>query len=427
MVSGASSTDKRRVAGTIDAGGVYCSRAAAGGGFVFFGGTALDGTGRLADHARPGPPYAHSAAAQVRIQTRYLFERFRDLLPLVGSSLHDVVAMEHYLQRKVHADGYFQVALGSGFLESDRPVGATAATGGQFPEDAVISVTGLAIVPDDTVGRVKGYPEEIAKNPLRLYPEMVTAGPYIATTYLASHPQRGLDPAVRAESWNWRGSEIRSEAEHCREVMKARLAAVGASLTDIVDYTMFLTELGDLHEVDLTWGRALGASRPTRTVIRAQGYQVPRREGAFGHSQGAPRLEIQFRCLRPSYGVEKVAVSGPGAGLGTQSAGIRVGPLLWISSQVADERCRSQGVTSEIDDVFGKLAVICGNGGTDLGSLLRVRALVTRTGDALAVYAALRKVIPSAPPVVTVLVLPAPLHVHGCSVALDAVAHVAPG
>jgi enamine deaminase RidA (YjgF/YER057c/UK114 family) len=427
MVSAVGSTDERRVAGTIDAGGVYCSRVAAGSGFVFFGGTAVDGTGRLADHARPGPPYADSAAARVRIQTRYLFERFRDLLPLAGSTLHDVVAMEHYLRRKGHADGYFQVALGSGFLETNRPVGATAATGGQFPEDAVIGVTGLAIVPDSTVGRVKGYPEEIAKNPLRLYPEMITAGPYVVTTYLASHPQLGIDPAVRAEAWNWRGSEVRSEAEHCLEVVKTRLSAVGASLADIVDYTLFLTDLGDLHEVDLTLGPALGVPPPTRTVIRAQGYQVPRREGALGHAQGAPRLEIQFRGLRPGYGLKKVAVSGPGAELGTQSAGIRVGPLLWISSQLADEGSRAQCVMREIDNVVERIAVICRYGGTTLNSLLRVRALVTRTDDALAVYAALRRVIPSAPPVVTVLVVPAPLHVHGCSVALDAVAHVAQG
>ena len=60
---------KRAVAGTIDAGGVYCSRAAAGGGFVFLAGTAMDETGRLADAARPAPPYEYSASAQARAQT----------------------------------------------------------------------------------------------------------------------------------------------------------------------------------------------------------------------------------------------------------------------------------------------------------------------------------------------------------------------
>src|SRR5438128_1296452 len=152
---------ERVTAGTIDAGGVYCSRVAAGGGFVFFGGTAMDDAGRLADRARPAPPYEYSAAARVRAQTRYLFERYRDLLPTVGSSLQSIVAMEHYLKRKVHADGYFQVALGAGCLDSDRPIGATTAVGDHFPEDAVVGVSGVAIVPDETVGRVKGYPEEI--------------------------------------------------------------------------------------------------------------------------------------------------------------------------------------------------------------------------------------------------------------------------
>lgn len=413
----------RVVAGTVDAGGVYCSRVAAGGGFVFFGGTAIDDAGRLADSARPAPPYENSAAAQVRAQTRYLFERYRDLLPMVGSSLRGIVAMEHYLQRKVHADGYFQVALGAGFLESDRPIGATAAVGDHFPEDAVVGVTGFAIVPDETVGRVKGYPEEIAKNPLRLYPEMITAGPYACTTYLASDPKLGIDPAVRTEGWNWRGSEIRSEAEHGIEVARTRLASVGASLADIVDCTVFLVDLGDLYEFDLAFGRALGTDPPARTVIPARGFQVPRREGAFGHAEGAPRLEAQFRCLRPGHGFKKQVVPGPGAGLGYQSSGVRAGPLLWISSQVADQEHLGAGVAREIENVLEKMAATCRNGGTTLASLLRVRALVTRPGDARAVYTALRKAVPSAPPVVSILVVPAPLHVQGCSVALDAVAY----
>ena len=117
-------------------------------------------------------------------------------------------------------------------------------------------------------------------------------------------------------------------------------------------------------------------------------------------------------------------IPGPGAGLGYQSSGVRAGPLLWISSQVADEEHRGAGVAREIDNILDKIAVTCRNGSTTLTSLLRLRALVTRSGDARAIYTGLRKAVPSAPPVVNVLVVPAPLHVQGCSVALDAVAYV---
>ena len=152
----------------------------------------MDESGRLADPAKPGPPYEHSPAAQERAQTRYLFERYRDLLARVGSSLRDIAALEHYLKLKAHADGYFKMVLGTGFLEKDRPIGTTAEVGGYFPEEAVISVTGVAIVPDETTGLVKSYPEEVTKNPLRLYPEMVAAGPYLSTVVTLSASTRAM-------------------------------------------------------------------------------------------------------------------------------------------------------------------------------------------------------------------------------------------
>src|SRR5947207_718503 len=106
---------RRMVIGTIDAGGVYCSRAAAGGGFVFLSATAMDESGQLAQAAKPRPPYEGSEAARSRAQTRHVFEQYRELLPKIGSSLHDIVQLEQYVKLKVHTDGYFKEALGPGF------------------------------------------------------------------------------------------------------------------------------------------------------------------------------------------------------------------------------------------------------------------------------------------------------------------------
>jgi enamine deaminase RidA (YjgF/YER057c/UK114 family) len=414
----------RTVVATIDAGGVYSSRVAAGGGYVFLAGTAIDDTARLAEAASPRAPYEGSAAAQARMQTRYIFEQYRELLPHVGSSLHDIVQLEQYVKLKVHTDGYFREALGPGFMDTSRPVGATAQVGDYFPEGAVVSITGLAIVPDQAAGRVKTFPGLDPNKPGGQFPQNTAAGPYFFTTYYPTDSKTGIDPAVRTEDWNWRGSEIRNEAEYGIEVMKQRLAIVGASLSDIVDYTLFLADTGDLYEFDLVFRRALGPHPPARTVIPIRGLANPRREGAFGHEQGALRMEAQFRCLRPGQGVEKVVVPGPGDEYGHQSAGIRVGPLLWMSSQVADEPYRGQNAAQQIENIFDKIAATCRNGETSLGNLLRLRALLTRPEDAWAVFAALRRVVPSAPPAVCIIVVPAPLPLAGCSVALDAVAYV---
>src|SRR5436305_13776052 len=103
----ASRSNKRVVAGTIDAGGVYYSRVAAGGGFAVLGGTALDETGQLAAAAKPAPPYELSASAQARSEAQSLFAQWREALPKVGAGIKDVVQLEQYVKRKLSADAYF--------------------------------------------------------------------------------------------------------------------------------------------------------------------------------------------------------------------------------------------------------------------------------------------------------------------------------
>jgi len=419
-------SNKRVVAGTIDAGGVYYSRVAAGGGFAFLGGTALDESGAIAKAARPGAPYEFSASAQARAEAQYLFAQWREALPKVGAEIKDVVQLEQYVKRKLAADAYFGEIIAPEILGAARPGAATAQLRGFFPEEAVINVTGLAIVPDEAAGWVKGYPgvDPTKLSATRIFTDVITAGPYVCTTYFPTDNKTGVDPAVLTESWNWRGSEIRSEAEYGIETIKGKLARVGASLTDIVDYTLFLTDVGDLYEFDVALKKAIGDVAPTRTVIPTRGYAVPRREDAFGHAENAPRMEAQFRCLIPDSGLKKEAVDGPGAGFGYQSAAVKVGQLLWISSQVADNEQLGGSTARQLDNIVEKIATTCRNGGTKLANLLRLRALVTDPADAMAVFAAVKKAIPSDPPTVCINVVDGPLLVSGATVALDAVAFV---
>jgi enamine deaminase RidA (YjgF/YER057c/UK114 family) len=405
---------------------VYCSRVAAGGGFAFLAGTALDDTGQLAESVRPPAPYESSGSAQARAEARYLFDRYREELPRVGSSVQNICQLEQYVKLKLHADPYFNVALGPGYMDAGGPTAATAQVGRYFPEDAVINVTGWAIIPDERTGFVKSYPgEDPAQNPGRVFKPIVEAGPYLMTTYFPTDNKTGLDPAVRVPDWNWRGSEIRSEARYGVEVLRKRLDALGSSLENIVNYTLFLADPADLYDFDETLREALSGSAPTRTVIPARGFANPRREAAVGHDQGAARMELQVRAVRPGYGADRIVVPGPGDGFGFQSAAIRVGPLVWISNQFADEDQRAS-TAQEVDNILGKIELTCRNAGTSLSNLLRIRALVKEPRDALAVYAAVKRAIPRDPPTVCPIAVGPQMYVSGCSVALDAVACVDP-
>ena len=421
----AGGSTKRAVAGVIDAGGVYASRAASGGGYVFLTGTAIDDQGRLPDEARPRAPYDGSEAARARTQTQYMMNSLKATLPQLGSSTSDIVQLENYVALKTHVDGLFRTALTPTYIEQDRPTAATAQVGAFFPEGAVISVTGFAIVPDEASGFVREFPNsDPEKRVGRQFNEMLAVGPYAFTTYFPTDNVTGIHPEVRTEDWNWRGSEIRSEAEYGVKTVTEKLATIGATLDDVVNYTLFLTDVGDLYEFDLAFGKALGANPPSRTVIPALGFATPRREGALGHAEGALRMEAQFRVLRKDQGAEKVVVNGPGDGFGVQSAGVRVGPLLWLSGQYAGPEHVGGSIEAEVDDAFAKLAAVCANGGTSLANLLRLRAIVRRPEDAYAVFAALRRAVPSDPPAVSIIVTPSNLPVAGASVTVDGVAFV---
>jgi enamine deaminase RidA (YjgF/YER057c/UK114 family) len=418
-----SGSGKRAVAGVIDGGGVYASTAASGGGYVFLAGTAIDETGKLAAAARPAAPYETSEAAKARAQATYLFGRFSEALGKLGSSVTDVCQLEQYVKLKAHADPYFTVVTAPAVMGKARPGGATAQLAGYHPDEAVISITGLAIAPDPSSGLVKTYPGEDPEKPSTgLFSPLVAAGPYVFNTYFPTDNKTGVHPSAKAEDWNWRGSEIKSEVTFGIQQLSEKLAVAGATLADIASYTLFLTDVGDLYDFDLAFSKAVGPNAPSRTVIPTLGYANPRREGAFGHAENAPRMEIQVRAVRPDSGASKIVVDGPGAGFGYQSAAVRVDPLLWLSAQYADAG-QQGGAAKEIANILDKLATVAKNGGSDLARLLRVRALVTKPEDAKAVYAALKRAIPSDPPVVSIITVPR-LPVAGATIAMDAVAYV---
>jgi len=431
---------ERRVGGVVDAAGFYFSRVAAAGGYAFFSSTAVNERGQLPAEVNVAPPYHLSAAAHSRVQTRYIFEQYKKSLLEVGSSIDDVVQIEQYLKQKAHADGYAQVARGPGFMESNRPGSLMIQLGSSLPIGTVVNTTGLAIVADPGRGLVKDYarskkkPGEShpgdsadAQNANRAFAEIVTAGPYAFTTFFPSDYVSGIHPEARVEDWIWWGSEIRNEAELAVRILAARLEAIGGTFDDIINYTLYLTDLDDLYEFDLVWQQAVGGKPPSRTVVPAVGMGSPRREGAHGHAEGSPKMEAQFRMLRPESNVRKQLVDAGGPRLGHESEAVIADGLLWVSGLLApnhEELASPASTPDQLQRIFARLDAICRAAGTSINNLLRIRAFVTDVQDGYAVYAALKGAVASEPPSVCISGVPGPLQVPGSSVIVDAVAYV---
>jgi enamine deaminase RidA (YjgF/YER057c/UK114 family) len=412
----------RQVSGTIDTPGYYGSVAAAANGYVFFAGTAIDESGRLAAEAVPDEPYQASPVAQAERQAGVIFASLDRSLTELGSSVADIVQIEQYVKLKVHSNPFFKVATSKRYLGQAVPVAATAQVGAYVPDDAVAAVTGLAIIPDEAAGLVKGEPPDPTgkASANRKFSELVYAGPYLYTTIFPSDRKSGLPEAARTPSWIWSGSEIGAELKWGLGELAERLKDLGATADDIVDYTVFLTDPGDLYEVDLAMAAAMPSGPPTRTVIPSLGFALPRREGAFGHEDGAPRMEMQFRIRRPEHGAAKRTVPAHGSGNGFQADAAELGGLLWLGSQVASPARRGDA-GQEVSEILDQLQQAAAEGGSDLSRALRVRAVLTRPEHAEPLFAGLRKAIPNDPPPVSVVIAPTALPASGASLSIDAV------
>ena len=428
----------RVVNDVVDGAGLYFSRLVAAGGYVFFSSTAVDHSGSMAEEARVKPPYHQSPSSNVRAQTTYIFDRMKDGLSELGSSLDDVCQVEQFISQKAHADGYLETSRGPGFMARNRPTSGLMETGDFVPPGAVVTATGIAVIPDGS--HIKEIHSSGLPTP-QLHPEMgdsyskeppfsefVTAGPYMFNSVWASDYETGVHPEAKVNQWVCWGNEARSETRfNLNERLKPRLEHVGSDPANVAHATVYLTDIEDLYEVDRVWREFFPTNPPARTVVPVRGLGSPRWEGARDHADGGTKTEVLFQSIRPGFGAERQVVETGTGQLTHESEGIKGGPFLWISGQLAGNE---SGLLTEPDGIsqaryaFSRIEEICRAGGTDMSNLVRVRAWVTDIEDSYHVYTVLREHIPSNPPTVSITTVPGPLYVPGCRIIVDAVAYV---
>lgn len=443
----AKQSEARKVRDLIDGEGLYLSRAAAGGGYVFLSTPPVDDTGAFAEEARVKPPYHLSGSARVRAETTYIYQRYKDALAGFGASMDDVLQVEQFIPRKSYADAYAQTSRGKGFLERNRPGSGLMQMGACFPPGVDLAAMAMAVVPEAERAketRDKGLQYlpppttstgEIWQGGTAASP-IVIAGPYCFTTLVATDyredvdpmDKRGVHPDVLVDEWSPWGSELRNEMTWTiEERLRPRLAVGDTSPEHTVHVSMYLTEIEDLYDLDVVWRETWPEDPPARTVIPVHGHGLPRWEGVKAHADWAMKMESLFQVLRPGLGAEREVVSTGTPQLGHESEAVRGGPLLWVSGQMAADRgglVTPPHIGAELRHIFGRLSDICEAGGTELANVLLLRAFVTNVQDGYAVYAALREWIPHDPPAVCVNEVPGPLQVPGASVIVDAVVYV---
>jgi 2-iminobutanoate/2-iminopropanoate deaminase len=65
--------------------------------------------------------------------------------------------------------------------------------------------------------------------------------------------------------------DVRAQTERVLQNLAAVLAAAGASFTEVVKTTIFLTDLGDFAVVNEVYARFVGANPPARATVQVAG------------------------------------------------------------------------------------------------------------------------------------------------------------
>lgn len=79
------------------------------------------------------------------------------------------------------------------------------------------------------------------------------------------------------------GSDVTSQTRQTLARVRTVLKEAGAELTDVVQATVFLKDIGDFKEFDTAWREVFGDHRPTRATVEA--------------SALTPEILVEIQCI----------------------------------------------------------------------------------------------------------------------------------
>lgn len=421
----------------------HFARAVRAGDFLFLSGNGFDGDGIPLPSAVPGEPYHLSEAAHCVMQTKAIYDEYRSAMQEFGCSFSDTVQIEQFIPHKIYGDAYVNTSRGPGYLERNRPTSALLVTGDLGLEGQVVAQSAIVAIPSASVAKhivradveftadtVKAeYGESWAEEPP--FHEVVTAGSHLFTVgQMAFDWVRGEIPVgVKVAPFTYWGSEIRSETEFLLQQLREYTERVGGSLQDITHVTVYLTNIGDVFEMDRVWIKYFGESPPSRTVVPVRAQGSPRHEApGQSHADNAPRLEHIAQGILTTRGASRESVETPYSSLGHAAVATKGGNFMWVSEQYGraeDSQPNVSGDTREqLRVIFERLRRISTAAGADFRNAVRIRAFLADGSESSLLADELREAFPVDPPTVITTGVSGELLVPGARVAVDAIIYL---
>lgn len=386
----------------------------------------------------------------VLAQSWVAYEQMSRLLEKESSSLADLLRAHIYQRDKRFWPVFERVRI----HYEPRPAPSSGIGVSRLAQDAWIGLDGIALVPGTdpaTPGR------EVLQVPGMLrsssyYSQAVGAGPYI---FLAGQmpvetgsgrfirgyadvPEEGRFLATGRSHSDTRNGPIAAqtwfEYDHVRRVLEA----LGASMADVLNLTVYLQDIRDLPTFYRVHQRFFPQAGPALTVTEF---------AEVGH--GGTLVEIEVTALLPGRGLSRRAFSPPrlARGAGHRSAAVAGGPLLFLSGQVActGERvvrgpadlslegrrvaerlgtgtARAAEVAAQAWQIFANLQEVLAEAGLGFQDLVKTTVYL-RDLDDFPVYDRVREAFaPGEPPALAYVQVPKVGPWEGCLICVEAIA-----
>lgn len=116
------------------------------------------------------------------------------------------------------------------------------------------------------------------------YPHVKRAGDFIFVSGTSARQADNSIPGAAVDALGTPLFDIRQQTRGTLDNIRDVLAAVGASLSDVVEVTSYLVDMGDFGGYNEVYGEYFDYAGPTRTTVAV--HQLPH-----------PHLRIEIRCV----------------------------------------------------------------------------------------------------------------------------------
>ena len=219
----------------------------------------------------PRNPYVGPPA--VTRQTRYIFDVLGRLLRQAGSSLDNLVRVEQFITERGDAPGF--VNARREFLANEPPTSSLLVAGGLELPDARILVEGIAVESDGPWNKEGFSSADVPVNARGGYSLAQRTGPLVFLPgNTASDFKTGIHPEARVDHTFWFERDIVKQTEFILKTRRIVLEAMGLSLADVVQATIYVTNIADLPDLDVVWCRRFPDGGPAVTIVPVAGLAV---------------------------------------------------------------------------------------------------------------------------------------------------------